>query len=842
MLSHRRRRMTGRGAFATCAAAGLLLALHAGAFAQETDGSAVAHPEIWPELSLPDLADQTAEERIDEIIAGMTLEQKIGQIIQADISSATPDDVRRYHLGSVLNGGNSAPDDDLRAPPQAWLDLADAYWEASMHEAGPGIPVIWGTDAVHGHSNVVGATVFPHNIGLGATDDEDLLRRIGAATALEIRTTGIDWTFAPTVAVARDDRWGRTYESYSEDPELVSRLGAAMVRGLQGEPGSEDFLRGPHTLATAKHFLADGGAEGGVDQGDARMDEQTLRDVHGTGYVGPLETGLQSVMASFSSWNGVKMHAHEGLLTGVLKDRWAFDGFIVGDWNGHGQVEGCTPTDCLAALEAGLDLYMAPESWRGLHASLLEHAQQGRLSEDRLDDAVRRVLRVKARTGLLDAPRPSERPYAGAFEHLGGTEHTELAREAVRGSAVLLKNENDALPVDAGGTILVAGDAADDPSKLAGGWTISWQGDGVTHDDFPQAETVLAGVERLAEAAGGSVIHAPDGRYETRPDAAIVVFGEEPYAEYRGDLDNLAYSPSDRADVELLRRLREDGVPTIAVFISGRPMWVNPELNASDAFVAAFLPGSQAGALADLLFGADGADFTGRLSFSWPRHPDQTPLNIGDAEYDPLFAFGYGLSLSQTSDLGALDEDGLPDTPADYALFDGGDLHGGWRLTAEDAEGRAEWHRGEVASPQGLVSIRRGDLGRQENALVATWTGAGEIAFWRGPADLTRAAESGFVLRLRHAVDRAADAAPTLGFVCGEDCAAAFELAALTEETTSTEGVAFELPLACLIEAGLDVSAIETVSIASDGPLEMRLSELSVGQPEQEQGACPPTR
>jgi beta-glucosidase len=838
MTTDLRRRPLPLAALLTGLTAAGMLALSGAAAAQDS----TAHPEIWPEIAVPHPGSRDVEARVEEILAGMTLEQKIGQVIQGDIASVTPEDVRRYHLGSVLNGGNSAPGEDLRAAPEDWLALADAFWEASMTEDGPGIPVIWGTDAVHGHSNVVGATVFPHNIGLGATNDPDLLERIGAATALEIRITGIDWTFAPTVAVARDDRWGRTYESYSEDAELVSRLGAAMVRGLQGDPGSDDFLQGAHTLATAKHFLADGGTTGGRDQGDARLSEEDLRDLHGAGYAGPLEAGLQSVMASFSSWNGVKMHGHEGLLTGVLKDHWGFDGFIVGDWDGHGQIPGCTPGDCVESILAGLDMYMAPESWRELHGTLLAHAEAGTLPMERLDDAVRRILRVKIRAGMDGAPRPSERVHAGDFDVLGGEAHTELAREAVRASAVLLKNENDVLPLNGGANILVAGGGADDLSILSGGWTISWQGDGVTHDDFPRAETLLAGIERMAAEGGGSVIHAPDGAYDAVPDVAVVVFGERPYAEYRGDLDNVAYSPSDRSDVELLRGFQEAGIPTVAVFVSGRPLWVNPELNASDAFVAAFLPGTQAGALADTLFGAEGMDFTGRLSFSWPKRPDQAPLNHGDTDYDPLFALGYGLTLGERSDLGELSEEGLPGTPDALALFDDGELQGGWRLTAEDAAGRGEFHGAPVASPEGVVQIARGDLGRQENALTLDWNDAGQASFWRGPSDMTRAAEAGFVLRLRYAVDTPAGAAPLLGVVCGEDCEAGFALDGLTEETAAPSGDVIEIPLSCLAEAGVDLAAVETVSIATQGAMALRLSQFTVASAEGEAAPCPSAR
>jgi beta-glucosidase len=401
------------------------------------------NPALWPKVESPVALDPAMEARITEIIAQMTLRQKIGQVIQGDIGSLTSEDLKTYPLGSVLNGGNSAPNGDNRSPASAWVELADEFWDATKAadlEGGPFIPILWGTDAVHGHNNIPGATVFPHNIGLGATRNPDLLGKIGAITAREIRVGAQEWTFAPTIAVVRDDRWGRTYEGYAESPEVTVSYTGELIEGIQGEVGSNTWLKGPKVIATAKHFLGDGGTAGGRDQGDNLDSEEDLRDIHGAAYPVAIEAGTQSVMISFSSWQGKKLHGHKGLITDVLKGRMGFDGFVVGDWNAHGQIEGCTNTDCLKALNAGLDMYMASDSWRGLFDTMLAQAERGEVDMDRLEDAIRRILRVKLRSGLFEAGRPSERPLAGDYDILQDPASKEVARQAVRESLVLIKN------------------------------------------------------------------------------------------------------------------------------------------------------------------------------------------------------------------------------------------------------------------------------------------------------------------------------------------------------------------------------------------------------------------
>ncbi len=375
---------------------------------EQPQASSIARPELWPKVDARPKRDPQVERRLESLLRRMSVADKVGQLIQVDIASITPEDLLTYKLGAVLNGGNSGPYGDDLAPPPKWLELADAFYDASMtrRDGRPKIPVIWGTDAVHGNNNIVGATIFPHNIGLGAARDRDLIRQIGMVTALETAAAGLDWTFAPTLAVVQDDRWGRTYESYAEEPEIAADYAGAMIEGVQGKVGTKAFLAPGHLIATTKHFLGDGDTDG-RDQGDTRVSEDVLRDVHLGGYPAAIAAGTQSVMVSFSSWNGKKMSGNKSLLTGVLKERMGFDGFVVGDWNSHGQVAGCSNEDCPQAINAGLDMFMyAGDGWKQLYENTLRAVQNGTIPMTRLNDAVRRILRVKLRAGTFDRGRP----------------------------------------------------------------------------------------------------------------------------------------------------------------------------------------------------------------------------------------------------------------------------------------------------------------------------------------------------------------------------------------------------------------------------------------------------
>ena len=580
---------------------------------------------------------------IEQLIGGMTIEEKVGQVIQGDLDFISPQDVKKYKIGSVLNGGNTAPNGDKYSSVDDWKNLSKEFYDASPTYKGIKVPVLWGTDAVHGHNNVIGATLFPHNIGLGATGNEDLIRSIGEVIALEVLSTGVAWTFAPTIAVPQDDRWGRTYEGFSEDPILVSKLGKAFVLGLQGE--GETLLDNNHVIATAKHFMGDGGTFEGIDQGNTRISEIGLRELHGYPYFDALDACAQTVMASFNSWNGQKLHGYERLLTDILKKDMQFDGFVVGDWNGHGQVEGCSNAKCAQSFNAGVDMFMVPENWKDLLRNTIRQVKSGEISEARLNDAVRNILTVKSRLGLFNGRVPHE----FKENYLGHPKHIALARQAVRESLVLLKNNNRLLPLNPKQHIGIIGDAAKKISSQTGGWTITWQGRENLNSDFVNVNSIYEALEKTILSSGGTVEFSNNGKFTKDPDVVIGVFGEEPYAEMLGDLKDVSFAATDPKFLPLLEAMNAQSIPTVSIFLSGRPLVVNRQLNASDAFIAAWLPGSAVEGIADVIFTIDDEihhDFTGKLSYSWPKTKDQSVLNFTDSIYDPLFPYGYGLSYS----------------------------------------------------------------------------------------------------------------------------------------------------------------------------------------------------
>ncbi len=804
--------------------------------------AATTDKDPWPEVTWPLAADPALEKRITDLMAGMTVEEKVGQLVQGDIASVTPDDVRRYRLGSILAGGNSDPGGRYDASPAEWLALADAFYDASIDtsKGGKAIPLLFGIDAVHGQSNIIGATLFPHNIGLGATHNPELLRQIGGITALETRVTGMEWTFAPTVAVPQDDRWGRTYEGYSESPDVVASYAAAMVEGLQGRVGTPEFLDGRHVIASVKHFLGDGGTTDGKDQGDTRISESDLVRIHAAGYPPAIAAGAQTAMASFNSVNGEKMHGHRHYLTDVLKGRMNFGGFVVGDWNGHGQVKGCTTTDCPATIIAGLDMAMASDSWKGFYETTLAAVKDGRITPQRLDDAVRRILRVKFRLGLFEAGRPSTRAVGGQFALIGAPAHRAVARQAVRESLVLLKNQNSLLPLSPKQRILVAGDGADDVGKQAGGWTLNWQGTGTTRKDFPNADTIYEGIARQAREAGGEAVLAVDGRYAVKPDVAVVVFGEDPYAEFQGDRPTLAYKLGNETDLALLKRLKAEGIPVVAVFLSGRPLWVNREINAADAFVAAWLPGSEGAGIADVLLrGSDGRvqhDFKGKLSFSWPRTATQYANNVGQKDYDPLFAFGFGLTYADNGDLDALPEaSGVTGNEgATGVFFARGDAGPGMALRLEQAAGQGlTVTRVPDALPGDRLKITGVDHLAQEDGRRLAWSGNGEAAAAlqsHTALDLQRESNGDLMLLTTLRVDAAPKGEAWLSVGCGVGCSARIAigpaLAALPQGQWKRVGV----PLKCLAKAGATLDAIDRPwSVVTADAMTISVSRVALG-------------
>jgi beta-glucosidase len=792
----------------------------------------------WPRVKLPIAPDAALERRIDELIAGMSDEDKVAQIVQPDIGAITLAELGQHRFGSILAGGNSAPGGNEKAPASAWLAYADQAYDAIMAAPGkgPAIPPVWGIDAVHGHANIIGATIFPQNIGLGAMRDPDVIRRIGAVTAREMAVTGIDWDFSPTLAVVRDDRWGRSYEGFSEDPSVVKSYSGAMVEGLQGKPGTKDFLGAGKVIATAKHFVGDGGTKNGVDQGDNPETPASIRDIHGAGYAPAMAAGVQGVMASFSSNRGTKLSGDKAMLTDVLRNQMGFDGLVVGDWNAQGQVPGCTNTSCAAAINAGMDMFMAPDSWKGLLDATLAQVRSGEIPRARIDEAVRRILRVKLRAGLFDKGRPSSRPFAGQYELLGSAEHRAVAREAVRKSLVLLKNQGGVLPLKPGANLLVAGDGADNIAKQSGGWTITWQGTGITNADFPHAQSIYSGIAEAVRAGGGSATLSIDGEYTAKPDAAIVVFGEDPYAEFAGDRPTIEYRPGETRDIALLKKLKAQGIPVVAVFLSGRPMWVNPEINASDAFVAAFLPGGEGGGIADVLIGDKTGkprnDFHGKLSFSWPKRIDQPTLNVGDRNYDPLFAFGYGLTYRDKGNLARLSEarPAAAGVQADGQLFARGRLPAGWTFDLAEPSGVAVPVKGNAgATGNGTVRIAGTDRRAQEDARRLTWGPAGGTLRISADKtiDMARESNAQYSLVVEYRVDAAPTAPVMLGLQCGDRCGGMLPIDAALRSAKIGTWRTLTLPLRCFAEKGLDPRRVSApLVIASDGALGLSISDV----------------
>jgi len=777
---------------------------------------------LWSTID-PLPLDPEIEAQIDEILPKLTLEQKVGQVIQGDTGSLTPEDVKKYRLGSVLSGGNSAPGPLPYAETKAWLEMADKYYNASIDDEDVeiAIPIIWGIDAVHGHANLKGSIIFPHNIGLGAMNNPDLIEQIASITAHELTVSGHDWTFAPTLAVPQDLRWGRSYEGFSENPDLVKSYGDRIVIGLQGEFGSENFMGDGRVISSAKHFLADGATENGVDQGDALITEKELSKVHAAGYYSSIPAGVQTVMASFSSWQGRKLHGDKELLTDVLKGKMGFNGFVVGDWNGHGQVPGCINTDCPQSLNAGLDMYMAPDSWKGLYESTLQHVKDGTIAMERLDDAVRRILRVKLLSGIFQKGAPSTRANAGNENLLALPEHKNVARQAVRESLVLLKNNNQLLPIDPSKTILVVGDGASSISKASGGWTLSWQGTGHSNDKFPNGESILEGIEKTVDDAGGKLIFSKDGDTSIKADVVIAVYGEDPYAEFQGDRENLAFTPNG-FDTNKLSTYKENGIPIVSVFLSGRPMWANTEINNSDSFIAAWLPGSEGGGVSDMLFKTDPSfDFTGRLSFTWPAS-----ALVSKNNNQALFEIGYGLSFTSINQIDFLSENsGLENSEiaSTGEYFNKGDVVAPWDIWL--ISGKLEKQIASFPSSVGGLIISKTDHMAQEDALRINWTKSDGDYFRISsvkPNDLTRQSNGAMKLAFNAKSFTGSDSTLQIG-----QCDDSVNCNKTLEIKISGDWQEYMIPLSNFEELGIDMSKItSSILIKAEAGVDIGLSNV----------------
>lgn len=792
----------------------------------------------WPRVTSAIPVNAPMEAKIKSIVADMTLAQKIGQMTQPEIKSITPAEVKAFYIGSVLNGGGSRPGGNKRASLQDWLTLASQYHDASMAtDMKAPVPVIWGTDAVHGHNNVFGATIFPHNIGLGAARDPGLIEEMGAAVGKAVRASGINWVFAPTLAVVQDSRWGRTYESFSDDPALVRSYGAAYVKGLQG-----DLRDDANVIATAKHFIGDGGTLHGKDQGINTATEADMINLHGAGYVGALSAGAQTVMASFHSWHDMaagidygKIHGSRVLLTDVLKTKMGFDGFVVSDWNGIGQVPGCTNFSCAQAINAGIDMVMVPDEWKLFITNTVKQVEQGEIPMSRIDDAVTRILRVKMRAGMFQT-KPSSSRYAGLVQALDAR---ALARRAVQASLVLLKNNGGVLPVRAGQKILVVGKNADSLQNQTGGWTLSWQGTENTNADFPNGDTILAGIREQAGASNVVFSETAANVDVSKFDVVIAVIGETPYAEGNGDIavtDTLRHTGRHPEDLAVLKAVAGNGRPVVTVLISGRTVYANDLLNLSDAFVAAWLPGTEGKGVADMLISnaaRTALDFKGTLPFAWPRLACPT----GSAEQNLLFARGYGLRYTGRGTVATL--------PVDNAA--GCTEAAGLPIFTRAPNTAAALYVASVGTPEfsfavgkdlnavfnypesaPAIRVETVQINTQQDAKKVTWLGAARFIA-RTPKKLNLqpyAARNG-VLKFDLMVSAPARKTVTLSMECGVQCRGALDMSAIFSAAGTKKTI--KIPLACFAAKGVDLGKVDVpFSVSTEGALVAAFTNIEV--------------
>ena len=788
-------------------------------------------------LSIPIFAEELNWERVnscpvgdmafvDELLSEMTLEEKVGQTIMADLDFIKPSDLDRYPIGGILNGGNTSPNGNQRASTNEWKQLAQDFYDESI-TSGADIPILWGTDAVHGHSNVFGATIFPHNIGLGASANEKLLKDIGSAVAEEVLATGLYWTFAPTVTVPQDYRWGRTYEGYSESPELVSKLGEAFIYGLQGS--GEQFLGSNKIIGTAKHFLGDGGTYLGVDQGDTKVSENILKEIHGTPYYSALDACIQTVMASFNSWNGSKVHGNEYLLTEVLKNQMGFDGFVVGDWNGHGQIPGCSNGSCPESLIAGVDMYMVPENWKDLYRNTLRQAENGDIPIERLNDAVRRILIVKERLGLFNGKKPSNSP----FSEVGLQHNRDISRQAVRESLVLLKNNKNVLPIKQGKRVLVIGPDADSLRTQTGGWTLDWQGTNNQNKDFPNSITFLDALKEEIGAENVTHVQFLNNVNAEDYDLAIVAYGEQPYAEGVGDRSNLNFSS--KRHIAFLELLAENKIPTVSLFFTGRPLWVTKEINLSDAFVVAWLPGTESRGMTDVMVNSDKTnyDFTGKLPFSWPKNTYQANLNYYDATSDPLFSYGYGLTYEDNIVVPDLDEGEINanEQLKKIELLKGTISENFIGYIQESNLQQVQLSSNKVSSQNNIVKVDLIDIDKQDDTLNLQINETDHLnSFLLLSKEILnlRSFDDGYI-NLRARVNNTNDDIKYL-ISCGIGCTPVLDLSEFL--TKSDSFIDYSLPIKCFSNnSSLDLSKVNLpLYIATKGPLDLDLMNVEIGR------------
>jgi beta-glucosidase len=816
----------------------------------DATGLATSPPEPvltdWPHVSSVVSTDPAIEAEVARILAGMTLAQKIGQMTQPEIKSVTPAQVTTYYIGSVLNGGSSWPNGNKLASIVDWVNLADQYYDASMAtDMKVKIPVIWGTDAIHGHGNAYGATVFPHNIGLGAAHDPKLIQDIAGVVGRQVRATGISWVFGPTLAVARSVRWGRTYESFSEDGNLVNAYAGAYVTGLQGS-----FEDDGNVIATAKHFIGDGGTDFGKDQGVSKSSKSAMMNIHALGYYSALAAGVQTVMASFNSWNDVaagadygKLHGSRALLTDVLKQKMGFDGFVVSDWNGIAQVPGCTKDSCAQAINAGIDVVMVPDNWRAFIDNTVAQVQRGEIPMARIDDAVSRILRVKLRAGVFKN-RPSGSSYAGKSQALLAR---DLARHAVRKSLVLLKNNDAVLPLARGQNVLVVGKSANSIQNQTGGWTLGWQGTHNANNYFPNADSILDGIRELMGSGNVVFSETAQGLDLSKFDVVIAVIGETPYAEGNGDIaasESLQHTSRYPEDLRVLQAVAGKGKPVITLLLAGRPVYTNDLLNLSDAFVAAWLPGSEGKGVSDVLFrdakGGIQHDFSGRLSFSWPKTVCQTPQHPTEPGQAALFELGYGLNYSNHVTMGLLDVAVLPvgcGLKSIVPIFNQSDqtpyaLHvGGAADSLADQQVGADLNaKLSYPAQQPVIRVETTQITTQQDAKQVTWLGGAARFFARSPhtVNLQTYASQG-VLQFDMVVVKAPVARVRMVVECGDSCRGEFDLSPWLKNWAVHTMHTVKIPLACFALKETDFANVETpFSVVTSGEFSAAFANIQI--------------
>jgi beta-glucosidase len=600
-----------------------------------------------------------------------------------------------------------------------------------------------------------------------------------------------------------------------------------MVRGIQGDDVAPGIYKPKNVVATAKHFVGDGGTTQGIDRGDTALSEQELVNIHAAGYISALDSNVLTTMASFNSWNGKKLHGDKYLLTDILKKRMGFDGFVVSDWNGHMQVPGCTVEQCAAAINAGIDLVMVPSDWQEMLANTIKAVDSGKIPMSRIDDAVTRILRVKLRAGLFDAGSVLAREHVGDRTLVGHADHRAVAREAVRKSLVLLKNNDGLLPLPAKSNVLVAGDGANNIGKQAGGWTLSWQGTGNSNKDFPGATSIWDGIKASVEQAGGKAVLSEDGSYQAgdfasgKPDVAIVVYGEEPYAEWHGDVTSIEYQYGSKVkDLELLRRLKQQGIAVVSVFITGRPLFTNRELNASDAFVVAWLPGSEGNGVAQVMMRSEKGevqhDFQGKLSFSWPKKVTQAVINVGDKEYDPLFPYGYGLSYAEPRNVANnLDESTVrleTDALEESWMFVSREMSDYQFKLADDGADPVivNGNRDVSAADENLLLLSVDKIA-QEDARRLAWNGSRPATVSlaaKHPLDMSQYLGQSSALSFSLKVDVAPKGDVSLSMLCGDDCGSLFTFTDLLKKAKLGKYIDYKIGLQCFMENDAQFDAV----------------------------------